>query len=141
MNDKCFVDTNILVYAHDLMAGAKRERAAILTEQLWKDATGVISTQVLQEFCYAMRHKLTHPFSLENILSVVQQYLAWEVVVNTSTAALEAMRVEAQYKISFWNALILQAARRASAKTLYSEDFPHGQRYGEVRVLNPFLEG
>ena len=140
MSDKCFVDTNILVYAHDRLAGSKRERAAMLTAKLWNDAAGVISTQVLQEFCYTVRHKLPQPLSLQDTFSVIQQYLAWHVVVNASTAVLEAMRMEAQYKLSFWDALILQAARQGGARILYTEDFSHDQLYGDIRAVNPFLD-
>lgn len=141
MNDRCFLDTNILVYAHDRMAGSKQKRAVRLTEQLWNDGIGVISTQVLQEFCYTVRRKLTRPLSLDDTYSVVQQYLAWHVVINSPTSTLEAIEMEARFKLSFWDALILHAAQRGGAKILYSEDFSHGQLYGEVRVLNPFLEG
>jgi predicted nucleic acid-binding protein len=140
MNDRCFLDTNILIYAHDRLAGAKQKRAAMLTEQLWNDGIGVISTQVLQEFCYTVRRKLTRSLSLEDTFSVVQHYLTWNVIINSPTSALEALEIEARYRLSFWDALILHAARRGGAKTLYSEDFSHGQLYGEVRVLNPFLE-
>lgn len=73
MSDKCFLDTNILVYAHDRLAGAKHQRAATLTEQLWNEGTGLISTQVLQEFCYTVRRKLTHPLSLEDTFAVAQK--------------------------------------------------------------------
>src|SRR6476646_9042148 len=127
MNDRCFLDTNILVYAHDRMAGLKLKRAVRLTEQLWNEGTGVISTQVLQEFCYTVRRKLTRPLSLEDTLAVVQQYLAWNVVANLPTSVLEAIEIEARYRISFWDALILHAARTGNAKTLYTEDFSHGQ--------------
>lgn len=140
MSDKCFVDTNILVYAHDLLAGSKRDRALKLIEQLWNDGTGVISTQVLQEFCYTVRRKLARPLSTHDTSSVIQQYLAWHVVVNSSIAPLEAMKIEAQYKISFWDALILQAAVSAGAKILYTEDFSHGQMYAGVRAVNPFAD-
>lgn len=139
MNDKCFLDTNILVYAHDRLAGSKHQRAATLTEQLWNEGTGVISTQVLQEFCYTVRRKLARPLPLEDTFRVVQQYLAWNVVTNSPTSVLEAMEIEARHKVSFWDALILHAARRGGAKILYSEDFSHDQFYGEVRVVNPFV--
>ena len=112
MNDRCFLDTNILVYAHDRLAGSNHKRAARLTEQLWNDGTGVISTQVLQEFCYTVRRKLTRPLSLDDTYSVVQQYLAWNVVINSPTSVLEAIEMGARYKLSFWDALILHAARR-----------------------------
>jgi predicted nucleic acid-binding protein len=140
MTDKFFLDTNILVYAHDRLAGWKHERATKLTEQLWNEGTGVISTQVLQEFCYTVRRKLTRPLSLEDTFAVVQQYLAWNVVANLPTSVLEAIQIEARYRISFWDALILHAALRGGAKILYTEDFSHGQLYGEVRAVNPFLD-
>jgi len=140
MNDRCFLDTNVLVYAHDRSAGWKHQRAAVLTEQLWNDGTGVISTQVLQEFCYTVRRKLPRPLSLEDTFRVVQQYLAWNVVTNSPTSVLEAIEIEARHKVSFWDALILHAASRGGAKTLYTEDFSDGQLYGEIRVMNPFVD-
>jgi predicted nucleic acid-binding protein len=140
MSDRCFLDTNILVYAHDNFAGWKHKRAATLTEQLWNDGTGVISTQVLQEFCYTLRRKLTPSLSLQDTFAVVQQYLAWNVVVNLPTSSLEALEIEARYKVSFWDALILHSAGQGTAKILYTEDFSHGQVYGKVRAINPFLD-
>lgn len=140
MSDKCFLDTNILVYAHDRLAGTKHQRAAELTEQLWNDGTGVISTQVLQEFCYTVRRKLARPLPLEDTFRVVQQYLAWNVVASSPTSVLEAMEIEARHKVSFWDALILHAAGSGGAEILYTEDFSHGQLYGKVRVLNPFID-
>jgi predicted nucleic acid-binding protein len=140
MIDRCFLDTNILVYAHDRSAGWKHQRAAVLTEQLWNDGSGVISTQVLQEFCYTVRRKLPRPLSLEDTFRVVQQYLAWNVVTNSPISVLEAIEIEARHKVSFWDALILHAAARGGAETLYTEDFSHGQLYGEVRAMNPFVD-
>ena len=68
----------------------------------------------------------------------IADYLTWEVVVNTSAAVLEALDLEGRYEISFWDALIVQAAQIAGAATLYSEDLSDGQTYGLVRVVNPF---
>jgi predicted nucleic acid-binding protein len=140
MSDRCFLDTNILVYAHDNAAGWKHERAATLTEQLWNQGTGLISTQVLQEFCYTVRRKLPRPLSLEETFAVVQQYVAWNVVINSPTSVLEAIEIEARHRVSFWDALILNAAGRGGATILYTEDFSHGQFYGDVRVVNPFAD-
>ena len=64
-------------------------------------------------------------------------YSTWEVISNTSDSVLEALDVEARYKTSFWDALIVQAADTAGASVLYSEDLADGQRYGAVRVVNP----
>jgi predicted nucleic acid-binding protein len=64
MSDKCFVDTNVLVYAHDRSAGRKHQRARELVENLWRAGTGVLSTQVLQELCVSLRRKLEHPLPI-----------------------------------------------------------------------------
>jgi predicted nucleic acid-binding protein len=71
--------------------------------------------------------------------SLVRDYLAWEVVVNDGETILEALPLEERYEISFWDALILSAANRAGVNRVYSEDLNHGQRYGAVTVVNPFL--
>ena len=140
MSDKSFVDTNILVYAHDGAAGFRHLRAKALVEQLWDSGQGVLSTQVLQEFCFSLRRKLARPLGAAEIRRIVQPYLAWEVVLNTAQAAIEALEVGARYKISYWDALVLHAAEYASAGVLYTEDFSHGQKYGGVKVVNPFRD-
>ncbi len=65
--------------------------------------------------------------------------MQWEVVTNTSRSILNALELEERYQISFWDALILQAAESAGAETLYTEDLSDGQTYGSVRVVNPLL--
>lgn len=137
MSDKAFVDTNILVYAHDTGLGFKHERARALLEQLWISQNGVLSTQVLQELRVNLRRKVVRPFSDEETRRVIEDYLEWEIVVNTPRSILDAMEIEARYKISFWDALILQAAHSSEATVLYSEDFSDGRAYGPIRVINP----
>ena len=63
MSDKCFVDTNVLVYAYDLSARTKHDAAKTLLEQLWHSGNAVLSTQVLQEFCVAVRRRAGSPLS------------------------------------------------------------------------------
>jgi len=137
MPDKYFVDTNILVYAHDRSAGVKHQRARQLIEQLWMSGGGVLSTQILQELCVNLRRKVATPPSIEEISRLIQDYLSWEIVVNTGESAIQALEIEARYKTSFWDALVLQAAQDSGATTLYSEDLAPGQRYGTVQVINP----
>jgi predicted nucleic acid-binding protein len=137
MSDKCFVDTNILVYAHDFGTGAKHERALKLIENLWRSEEGVLSTQVLQELCVSLRRKAARPLSIEETRRLIEDYSSWEVVVNTAESALQALTIESRYKISFWDALILQAAGSSGATVLYSEDLAEGQAYGSIRVVNP----
>ncbi len=137
MSARCFVDTNILVYAHDASAGLKHDRARELVEGLWQSRAGVVSTQVLQELSVNVRKNAARPLGLEATRELVSDYLAWHVVVNDGEAVLAAFDLEKRYRVSFWDALIIHAAQVAGAEVLYSEDLSDGQRYGEVRVVNP----
>jgi predicted nucleic acid-binding protein len=139
MSDKYFVDTNILLYAHDRSAGVKHERARKLIEHLWATGEGVVSTQVLQELCVNLRKKVSQPLPSEEIRRLVEDYLAWEVVTNDATSVVEALDIEKRFKISYWDALVIHAAWRAGAAVLYSEDLAQGQRYDSLQVVNPLL--
>jgi predicted nucleic acid-binding protein len=140
MKDKCFVDTNILVYAHDLSAGPKHQRAQTLVEHLWDSRLGVLSTQVLQELCVSLQRKASRPPATEELRDLIEDYLSWEVVTNTAQSVLLGIDLAARHQISFWDALIVQAAETAGASILYSEDLSNGQRYGSVQVVNPFSD-
>lgn len=137
MADKYFVDTNILIYAHDRAAGQKHTRARQLIERLWTSGEGVLSTQVIQELCINLRRKLAHPLPVVEIHALVQDYLSWEIVINSPDSSLWALEIEQRYKVSFWDALILHAAESAGASVVYSEDFSSGRKYGPVQVVNP----
>ena len=140
MSEKYFVDTNILIYAHDRSTGTKHERARQLVERLWTSGQGVLSTQVLQELCVNLRRKVAKPVPVEDIRRMIQDYLSWEIVINTPEAVIQALEIEMRYKTSFWDALILQAAEQSGAAVLYSEDLAGKQSYGSVQVVNP-LQG
>jgi predicted nucleic acid-binding protein len=137
MSDKFFVDTNILVYAHDSTQGEKHQRAQALVKTLWESGDGIISTQVLQEVCINLRRKTARPLSAEETRKLIEDYSTWEIVVNTAKSVLQALDIESRYRISFWDALIVQAATSCEATVLYSEDLADGQTYGAVRVVNP----
>ena len=137
MSGKFFVDTNILVYAHDLTQGVKHERAQALVETLWESGDGVLSTQVLGELCINLRRKSGRPLSIEETRKLIEDYSRWDIVVNTAESVLQALDFESRYQISFWDALIVQAAARCDAAIIYSEDLSDGQNYGAVRVVNP----
>ncbi len=138
MSDRAFVDTNVLVYAHDAAAGSKHRKARELVEGLWSDRGGVISTQVLQELYVNVRRKVRTPLPLAEARRLLGDYLRWEVIVNTGDSILEALEIEDRYGLSFWDALIVQAAIASGVERLYSEDLGHGQAYGALRVVNPF---
>ena len=139
MTDKYFVDSNILLYAHDRSAGLRHERARQLIERLWISGQGVLSTQVLQELCISLRRKIARPLPVEEVRWLIQDYLSWEIVVNTPASVIQALEIEVRYKTSFWDALVLQAAESSGATVLYSEDFAAGQKYGPIQVINPLL--
>jgi len=139
MAGKFFVDTNILIYAHDPRFGRKHERARQLIERLWRTGEGVLSTQILQELCINLRRKVAHPLPIEEVRRLIQDYLSWEIVVNTPQSVIVALEIEARYKISFWDALVLQAAESSGAEVLYSEDLATGQSYGTIQVVNPLV--
>ena len=140
MADKFFVDTNILIYAHDRTAGIKHDRAKKLVEHLWVSGEGVLSTQILQELCINLRRKVARPIPVDDIRRTAQDYMAWQIVVNTPESVMQALDLEVRYKISFWDALVLQAAETAGVSVLYSEDLAAGQQYGSFRVENPLLK-
>ena len=136
MRDKVFVDSNILVYAHDRSTGRKHDRANELLQKIWEAGNGVI----LQELCVTLRKKAAHPLSIIELRRLIQDYLCWEVIVNTADATIQALDLESRFRISFWDALILQAAETAGAAVVYSDDLSNGQKFGSVRVENPLAE-
>ncbi|HVC20437.1 MAG TPA: PIN domain-containing protein [Vicinamibacterales bacterium] len=140
MSDKYFVDTNILMYAHDKSTGRKHTRAKALIDELWLQRSGVVSTQVLQELAVNLRRKAGRPLNAKATREVVADYLTWQVVVNTADSVLGALELEERYRISFWDALVIHAAQAAGAEVLYSEDLADGQGYGGVTVVNPLVE-
>ena len=96
---------------------------------------------MLQELSVNLRRKAGKPISLKAAREIIADYLAWNVVTNTGESILGALDLEDRYRISFWDALVLQAAEASGAETLYSEDLLHNQVYGGVRVVNPFMTG
>ena len=138
MSARAFVDTNVLVYAHDSASGERHHVARSLLERLWDERCGVLSTQVIQEFYVNVRKKARRPVSQAEARRLVDDYLAWDIVVNDEAAIRRAIELEHRYKLGFWDALVVDAANAASADVLYSEDLGHGQVCGNVELVNPF---
>jgi len=135
---KVFVDTNVLVYAYDRGAGSKHERALSVVEKLWIDGSGVLSTQVLQEFYVNVRRKAHKPISHKQARALIADYLSWDPIVNDGATLLEAIDLEQRYKLSFWDSLIVVAAQKSGATVLLTEDLNDGQKFGSIQVQNPF---
>ncbi len=139
MNDKIFIDTNILVYAHDLDAGIKHETANKTVSDLWEKKSAVISTQVLQEFYVTLSKKIPKPLSGNTVRGIIKSYLSWEIIVNEPKLILQASEIEESYKISFWDALIVAAAFSGNASTIMTEDLNSGQYIEGILIKNPFV--
>ncbi|MGO9449773.1 MAG: hypothetical protein ACLQDV_01825 [Candidatus Binataceae bacterium] len=82
---------------------------------------------------------MRRPVDIETAREIVTDYLSWDVYVNTGKSILEALELEKRYRISFWDALVLQAVEAAGAAILYSEDLSNRQKYGSVQVVNPLI--
>ncbi len=133
-----FIDTNVLVYAFDADAGSKFDKAQAILKDCWGNQSGSLSTQVLQEFYVTVTKKLTHKVDKQSARNIVQVYKAWSVHQITPEDILDASEFEEQNKLSFWDSLIVIAAQKKGADTLYSEDMQDGQKFGSLTVVNPF---
>lgn len=139
MKDKTFIDTNILVYAHDMDAGKKHEMAAQVVSEFWESRTGALSTQVLQEFYVTLTRKIPVPLDKARARRLIKSYSVWDVVMNDVPIMARASEIEEAYKISFWDALIISAAFSGNASTVLTEDLNHGQVIEGISIKNPFL--
>ena len=135
----CFFDTNILVYTVDASEPERREKATDCLARAVRDDTIVISTQVLQEFFNITTRKLRPPLSAREAAQQVAQLCGFEVVGASSHSVMSAIELAQQHKLVWWDAQILEAAMRANADVLFSEDGQNGRQFGQLTVTNPFL--
>ena len=138
MSGKVFIDTNILIYAHDLDAAEKHTISATILKHLWETETGIISAQVLQEFYVNVTRKIPNPLPKTKAREIIQSYLMWHVELNDIKTIFAASEFEERYNLSFWDALIVAAACNAKAEKILTEDLNHGQRIEGVFIENPF---
>jgi predicted nucleic acid-binding protein len=138
MSGKAFLDTNVLIYAHDIDANAKNEIAKAVLRELWSERTGVLSMQVLQEFYVNVTRKIPSPLSKDLARSVVSSYVAW-CMETTPTEISAAFRIEDESQIGFWDALIVSSAVKSGATRILSEDLNAGQRIAGILIENPFV--
>jgi predicted nucleic acid-binding protein len=138
---KTFIDTNVLVYAHDTDAGARHSAAKALLVELWDSRTGSLSTQVLQEFYSVVTRKFRPPMPRAQARAIVAAYGEWCDVPTEPQLIVAASRLEEEHTLSFWDSLIVQAAIYAGADRLVSEDLQDGRRFGGLTIENPFAPG
>lgn len=132
-----FFDTNVLVYCTDKQSPAKQAIAISLVEKHSATGQAVISTQVLIELYNVLINKQKVPASLA--AELVNNYAMWPVVESDLALVQTAIARTLAQRISIWDAMVVEAANRAGADTLLSEDMSHGTRYGVTTVVNPFV--
>jgi predicted nucleic acid-binding protein len=137
---KTFIDTNVLVYAHDIDAGDRHTAARQLVAELWDSRRGALSTQVLQEFYAVVTRKFKPPMLLSKARAIVAAYAEWCDVATEPQPIVAASRLQEEHTLSFWDASIVEAAIRAGAERLVSEDLQHGRRFGALTIENPFVK-
>ena len=139
MSDRTFVDTNVLIYAHDVDAKTKHETAKSVLRELWNQRAGVLSLQVLQEFYVNVTRKIASPLPKDVARLVVNTYALW-CVETTPAEIATAFHIEDEYRIGFWDALIVASAAKCGAVRILSEDLNADQTIAGIRIENPFAQ-
>jgi predicted nucleic acid-binding protein len=138
MRDKTFIDSNVLIYAHDVDAKAKQKVANRVLRDLWEEETGLLSMQVLQEFYVNVTCKIASPLPKHAARVVVNIYAPW-CIETTATEITTAFRIEDEARIGFWDALIVSSAVKGGAARILSEDLNNGQKIAGIAIENPFI--
>jgi len=133
-----FVDTNILIYAFDASAEAKQTIAQQLLERLWHSGTGCLSVQVLQEFFVTATRNVISPLPIEEAAERIREFATWKVFTPMANDVVAAIALQQQAALSFWDAMVVQAAAELGCDVLWTEDMNDGQLLRGVRVRNPF---
>jgi predicted nucleic acid-binding protein len=136
---KFFLDTNILVYAHDHAHQEKQSISERLILSGIEANTAVLSTQVINEWFVTITQKIKTPLPVKAAREEIVLLKALEVVELSYDMILQAIDLQVSKKMSFWDALIIVAALTAECRKLYSEDMQDGQKIGELKIVNPYL--
>ncbi|PXX66664.1 putative nucleic acid-binding protein [Nocardia tenerifensis] len=140
-SERTFVDTNILFYAYD--SGSDDPRNEIAREvlaDLWDREVGLLSTQVLQEFYSVATRKFKTKLSPAELRRIIALYSEWCIRDTDPLMVLNASFLAEQHTVSWYDALIIEAASRSGAKYLLTEDLQHGRDFCGLEIRNPFLE-
>ncbi|MGH9272962.1 MAG: PIN domain-containing protein, partial [Ilumatobacteraceae bacterium] len=133
-----FVDTNVFVYSFDANNGAKQERAQNWLDHLWSSRSGRLSTQVMSEFYVTATRKLNPSLSLHAAHAELRQLVAWRPVAISHPLVQAAWSIEERFGLSYWDALIVAAARRSRSECLLTEELQDGQDLDGVVIVDPF---
>jgi len=138
MSDKYFLDTNVLVHAYDAHDAGKQAKAQAVLRRAVETDAGVLSTQVLSEFIVVVTRKIKRPMELDEAQKLVKMFCILPVVEQTVNQIHSSIELSRKCRISFWDSMIIAAAKQAGCRLVYSEDLSDGQKYEGVSVRNPF---
>ncbi len=132
-----FFDTNILVYCTDTSAPEKQAAARALVAQASVSGEAMVSTQVLIELFNVLTRKQQMPAA--HAKALVTAYTGWAVVPSEVSLVTAAIEKSIQHQLSIWDAMVIEAALRGGAHTIYTEDLTHGQSFDSLTLVNPFV--
>lgn len=138
MTAEVFVDTNILVYARDAAEPDRQPRASAWLDRLWRERHGRLSIQVLQEYYATVTRKLRPRLDPDTARADVRRFMGWKPITLDRDILAAAWLLEDRYSVSWWDALIVAAARRAGCAWLLTEDFQDGAVLDGVQIISPF---
>ena len=138
MTDLFFVDSNVLLYRRDSSSKAKQKRADEWLRVLWERGTGRLSVQVLNEFYVASTQKLKPGLTQREAREETRDFFTWNPVPVSSEVVESAFDIQTRYELSYWDSLIVSAARFANCRFLLTEDLQDGQEISGIKVINPF---
>ena len=141
MSGRYFIDTNIIVYAHDADSPRKQMRAQEIIFGGMRESNAVISTQVLSEFFVTITMKVEQKYSVPAAKHEIMLLSHLEVVEIDYDLVIRAVGIQEAFQPNYWDGLILAAAERAGCDTLYSEDLSHRQEYAGIECINPVAGG
>jgi predicted nucleic acid-binding protein len=139
MNPLVFVDANILIYAEDTRDGGKHALARQWLGTLWQLRTGRVGAQTLNEFYVNVTRKIQPSMPSGDARAEVRRYAHWRPWQVDHATVETAWAIESRYGLHFWDCLVVAAAQHSGCTYLLSEDMGHGQHYGSVQVINPFV--
>jgi len=131
-----FVDTNVLIYAHDLTAGAKRTAGIDLLSRLFEESAGAVSIQVLAEFYAVSTRKLG--MKAEEAEEILSDLGAWTIHRPVHEDLIKASRLHRRHGIAWWDAMVVNSAIELGCRVMWSEDLGDGRGFGGLTVRNPF---
>ena len=139
MSVEAFLDTNVLIYAVSSAPAEARKKERTL--DLISHVDFGLSAQVLQEFYVNVTGKIAHPLSPDEAMTLLEQFRCFPIVWTDYPLVVAGAEASLLHGISYWDGTIIAAADFLGATTLYTEDLNHGQQYGSVQAINPFLPG